>query len=328
MHRRLPLIAPLVCIVLGATPTLTLAQNQAPQESAPAASPSNQATYLISDLNMFPHDEILWPGFLTGLKGFDSFNDPISNPLYNESAIIKTQAKFLYIWHAFPDGNALDGGQLNTVAVQVRLALTDRLAFIATKDGYTWFDPGLYPEEEEGFNDLCLGLKYAFIADKELDLVFTGGVRYEWRVGARRVLQGDNDEISPFLSVAKGFGKFHVLGNINFRIPFDDDKANNVFQWSVHADYELFNGFAPVVEVNGLHYLSNADRTPLDIGGYDYANLGSNDVSGNSVITLAVGAALRLTPNFSLGATYEFPLTDADDDIIEQRVTFAATFTY
>lgn len=296
--------------------------------AAPSACPTNETgNYLVSDVNLFPHNEILWPGFLTGLKGFDGFFDPISNPLYNESPRIKTEAKLLYIWHAFPD-NVLDGGDLNTVALQARLAITDRLAFIATKDGYTWLDPGLFPEEETGFNDLCLGLKYAFIADTDLDLLVTAGARYEWRVGSRHVLQGDNDEISPFVSIAKGFGRFHLEGNVTFRIPFDDDKANNVFQWSVHADYEIFDGVAPVIEFNGLTYLSDADRMPLDVGGYDYANFGSNDVSGNTVVTLALGAAFKLTPNCTLGATYEFPLTDADDDIIDQRVTFAATFTY
>lgn len=333
MTRRAPLVLVLVGATIAGAPVVAQSEDAEPASPAPVASTApassaDKAGYLVSDLNFFPHDEILWPGFLTGMEGFDHFYDPISNPLYHESAIVKTQAKFLYLYHEFPDGNALDGGQLNSVALQLRVALTDRLAFIATKDGYTWFDPGLYPEEEEGLNDLAVGAKYALIADEELDLVFTIGARYEWRFGKREILQKDNDEISPFLSVAKGFDKLHLLANVTFRIPFDDDKANSIFQWSVHADYELFDGFAPMVELNGLHYLSDADRTPLDVGGYDYANLGSTDVSGNSVVTLAVGAALRFTPNFTIGATYEFPLTDADDDIIEQRVTVAATFTY
>lgn len=312
-------------IALGAAP----APAQDVEREAPPATTLDNANYILSSDRLFAGDpEILWPGFLWGLRGFEHFHEPISNPLYFESPLINTQLKFLYLYHEFPDGNALDGGNLDTVALQIRVALTERLAFIATKDGYTWFDPGLYEDEEEGFNDLAVGLKYAFIADQELDLVATAGFRYEWRVGAQRVFMGDNDEISPFVSVAKGWGKFHTMANIGIRIPFDDDRANTVFNWSIHADYEILPGFAPVVEINGLHYLDDAERTPLDIGGADYANLGSTDVSGDALVTLGVGASFKLTPNFSLGATYEFPLTDPDDDIFEQRVTFAATFTF
>ncbi len=306
-----------------------LAQDGAEPARSEAETVSATAGYILSYDRMFGDDpEVLWPGFLWGLRGFEHFHEPISNPLYFESPFINTQAKFLYIYHEFPDGSPLDGGHLNTAALQVRVALTERLALIATKDGYTWFDPGIQDDETEGFNDLAVGVKYAFIADREADFVATAGIRYEWRVGARRVLQGDNDELSPFVSFAKGWDKFHLLGNVGVRVPLDGDKGNTILNWSIHADYELLPGFAPVVEVNGLHYLDNADRTPLDVGGFDYANLGSTDVSGDSVVSLAVGASFKFSPNFSLGATYEFPLTDEDDDILDQRVTVAVTFTF
>lgn len=303
-------------------------------EAEPRAVPASanvrdpEAAYLFSDKPLFEDFTFLWDGFLTGLRGFEGFHDPVSNPLYHESPLINTQLKFLYIHHDFPDGNVLDGGGLDTVALQVRVALTERLAFIATKDGYTWFDPGLYPEEEEGWNDLAVGLKYAFLVDRESQFVLTGGIRYEWRVGAKRVFQGDNDELTPFISVGKGWGDFHLLANAAYRIGIDDDQANDVFQWSIHADYEVFDGIAPLVEINGLHYVDDADRLPLSIGGLDYANFGSSDVSGNSVVWLGLGASFKLTPNISLGATYEFPLTDEDDDIMDQRVTFAMSFTF
>jgi hypothetical protein len=260
------------------------------------------------------------------MEGFDHHYEPISNPLYNESPFIETQLKFLYIHHEFPDGNAIGGGQADIAAVQLRLALTDRLAFIATKDGYTWLDTGL-TGSQEGFNDLALGAKYAVVVDPENDFVLTVGARLMIPTGDEDILMGNAEELSPFVSLAKGFGDFHVQANATYRIGFDSD-SNDVFQWSVHADYEVFDGVAPVLELNGLHYLSNGGRLPLSIGALDYGNIGSNSVAGDTVVWAGAGLAFKLSPNVELGAVYEFPLTDEDDDIIESRVTVGLTLSY
>ena len=288
----------------------------------------DDASYLLSNERLLELPDVGWDGFLTGLEGFDHFHDPISNPLYHESALINTQLKFLYIHHTFPDDNALAGGDLDIAALQIRVALTERLAFIAVKDGYTWFNPGLLPNETEGWNDFSAGLKYAFYVSEEHDMVATTGFRYLWRSGAQRILQGSADELSPFISVAKGFGDLHLHGNLTYRIGIEEDDSNDVFQWSFHADYEVAKGIAPVVEINGLHYVDDGTRTPLSVGGLDYSNFGSTNVEGNTVVWAGVGASFKLTPNITLGATYEFPLTDEDDDIMNDRVTAALTFTF
>jgi hypothetical protein len=61
--------------------------------------------------------------------------------------------------------------------------------------------------------------------------------------------------------------------------------------------------------------------------GADVVNLGSQGVSGNTLLTLAAGARLPITRHVSLGAYYEFPLTERED-IFEQRVAVNAMYTF
>jgi hypothetical protein len=146
--------------------------------------------------------------------------------------------------------------------------------------------------------------------------------------GDAKVLQGGVQEFSPFISVAKGWDKWHLIADLTDRVPLDNDKGNNVLQWDVHADYEVVKGFAPMVELHGLHYMDNGTRTGLSVGGVDYTNLGSVDVSGSTVVWLGVGARAKLTPNLSLGATYEHPLTNSKADIFGDRITVDFELTW
>ena len=65
-----------------------------------------------------------------------SFN-PMGMPYLFEDPHITSGLNFAYLWHGFPDDSAFQGGGVHVLALQIRLALTDRLAFIATKDGLT-----------------------------------------------------------------------------------------------------------------------------------------------------------------------------------------------
>lgn len=290
----------------------------------PSSTMSDRATFLLGNTRFHGDPMILWPGFLSGLRGFEHFYNPIGNPLYFESPLINTELRLLYLHHDFPDGSQLGGGDLNVYAAQVRLALTERLAFIATKDGYSDLNARILPNDE-GWNDFAIGLKYAFIADKDSDFVLTGGLRWEWDNGDQGVLQGDAQELSPFLSFAKGFDQFHIMGNVTGRLPMDDDRGNYILSWDLHFDYEVapqaLPGFAPLFEVHGLHYLSDGEHLPLSVGGLDYTNLGSTDVAGDGVVWGSVGFGWKLTPHLSLGSAFEFPMHNPDNDIMGNRVT-------
>ncbi len=309
--------------------TAMAAPQEAPASDAPVASSggyglSERATFLLSNEYALPTLQDPWEGFLSGMRGFEHFYEPVGSPLYFESPFVNTSLRFLYLHHDFPNEGQIGGGNLNVYAVQARVALSERLAFIATKDGYSDLNAGILPAEE-GWNDAAVGLKYAFLVDRENDFVMTGGLRWEWENGDREVLMGADQELSPFISVAKGWDRFHFIGAVNGRIPTDQNDGNNILSWDLHFDYDIapetLPGFAPIFEVHGLHYLSDGERLPLSIGGLDYTNLGSTNVAGSAVIWGGIGFRWKLTPHWSVGSTWEFPFHSPDDDIMGNRVT-------
>jgi len=307
---RLVATALVAAVTTAQAPTSTAG----PQPAAPAAAASRA-----------PANET---GFLTGLRGFESFHEPLGQPLYFESPFNDTSLRALYLKHDFSEQSTLQGGDVTVYALQARLALTERLAFIATKDGYSELDtPGI---QEEGWNDLAAGFKYVLIADRERHFVVTPGIRYMAENGDHDVLQGFADEVSPFVSVAKGLDRVHLLANATLRVPMDGDEGNTVGHWDVHVDYDVNPRsnvvFAPLFELHGVHYLSDGDLA-LDVGGLDYTNLGSRP-DESFVAWAGVGARLEIDGRFEFGACYEFALTDPDDDIMDTRITidFIARF--
>jgi hypothetical protein len=298
-----------------------------------AGAASKDAHYAFGNERIHNNEEV-WegnPGFLNGLRGFECAVEPVGQPLYFESPYNVSGLRFLYLHHEFSDGSQLQGGQVNVVAVQARLALSERWQFIATKDGYSWFDSGII-QNQEGWNDLAAGLKYVFYVDREADLVASAGARLMFTTGDDEILQSETEELSPFISIGKGWDKFHVVGDLTYRFPFDSDDGNQVLHWDVSASYEIapdaLPGFAPLVELHGVHYMSDGERLPLSVGGLDYTNLGSSDVSGSAVIWAGAGARWKLTPHVSVGGVYEFALTDKDDDIMDERVTLDMQLTW
>lgn len=309
-----------------ATPAPTAASTAAKMASQPA-----KGGFLLSDERFHSDPEIFWHGFLSGLRGFEHFYEAVGNPLYFESPFINTQVKLLFLHHEFDGDSQLGGGRVNVYAAQARIAVTERIAIIATKDGWSQLEGTILPDAG-GWNDIALGLKGAFYVDRANDFVATASFRWMWGNGDKDVLMGGSQEVSPGVSFAKGWDDFHMIGNFVWRIPTDSDKGNEIIQWDAHFDYDLssigLKGVAPIIEFHGLHYLSDGERTPLNIGGLDYTNLGSTNVEGSSVVWAGFGARVKLTPNFSVGATYEIGLTNHKADIMKDRVTVDAQITW
>lgn len=304
----------------------------AADEPAAVAKAAPKATYAFGSERMHKDSKVFWDGFLSGLRGFEHFYNPVGNPIYFETPFNNTGVRFLYLHHTFAEESQLQGGDLNVYALQARLAITERLGFIATKDGYSDLNADALPKEN-GWNNIAAGLKYAFYVDRETDFVATAGFRYEMENGDKEVLQGGVQELSPFISVAKGWGQFHFIGNMSYRVPVSSgDDGNTILQWSTHFDYEVapesLPGFAPIVELHGLHYLDNGTRTGLKVGGLDYTNLGSTDVSGSTVVWAGIGARWKLSPHASVGAVYEHALTNQNADIFADRVTVDVELTW
>ncbi len=262
-----------------------------------------------------------WPGFLTGLPGYDDFVMPVGMFTYFEDPFITTDLRLMYVYNGIPDRSELGNGQVHLVAAAIRVALTERLAFISTKDGYSWFDSDTTPAGD-GWNDFAFGLKYALYSSPGEQLLVTAGMRWELVNGSSDVWQGGNSqELSPFISVAKGWDKWHFLGALSGRIPTDRGDANASVVWNLHIDYKLTATFRPILELHGIHWLSDADLLPMSSDYLDVGSLGVSNASGRDFFSAGIGFRWQAMDNVSVGLTWEFPLESPASHLMDQRVT-------
>jgi len=270
----------------------------------------------------------MWPGFLTGMSGFDNFVMPVGQFVYFEDPFITTDLRLMYVYHQIPNRSVLRGGQVNLIAAQIRVALTERLAFIAVKDGYSWVDTRI-TASGDGFNDVMVGLKYALIVDPQEQFVLSTGLRWEWVNGSTDAFQGgDSQEISPFFSVAKGWDKWHFLGAVSGRIPTDHHDANYSVVWNMHLDYKLTEAFRPLIEVHGIHWLSNADKLPLSEDFLDVGSLGAAKARGRDFFSMGLGFRWQAMDNINVGFAWEFPLESAAAHLQQNRFTFNTVVSF
>jgi hypothetical protein len=239
---------------------------------------------------------------------FSDFISPISNPVFFEDPRSLTEARVIFLnQHTPPE---LGGDSFQVYAMQLRAALTERLSFIATKDG---FIVSQSPLLDDGWADVAAGLKYGLWADPVSQTLLSVGLTYEMPVGSTRSLQGNGDgEFHLFLSGGAEIAEnWHWISGTGFRLPSDSNEENQVWYWSNHLDRRLGNtGLYALAELNWHHWLSEGDGFPLPIEGVDLVNLGSVGVEGNDVVTSAFGLAYKPGQLHELAIAYEFPLTD------------------
>lgn len=258
---------------------------------------------------------------------------PVANPIYFEDPRITSEVRPIFLHHWLPStfdyagGTVALDGYVRVTALQLRYALTEKLAFIATKDGYIEFKPKKNTlDHSYGFADLAAGFKYAWVDDAENQLLITPGLTLTIPTGDDEVFQGDGDgEWNLFVSAAKGFDAFHVMGNLGFRIPnnFDDQTAQ--MHYSLQLDYRTCNYFIPFVVMNGYTMLSDGNDqllgvVPLNTEMYDLINYGSTEVSGRTQITAGAGFRSELTQDVSVGFAYEWGVT-SPKGIFDKRMT-------
>jgi hypothetical protein len=73
--------------------------------------------------------------------GFEDMISPLSMPTVNEDPRPTTEIRPMYMYTKISDAFLTRGGHYHVVAIQLRAALTDRIGFIATKDGYIVLRP-------------------------------------------------------------------------------------------------------------------------------------------------------------------------------------------
>src|SRR5262249_33729745 len=153
-----------------------------------------------------------------------------------------------------PVEHPLHGGNFDVIGVQARVALTDRLTFIADKSGYAWFRPGIGPDTD-GFLNVAAGLRYLVIRDVPRQFLLSVGAQFEPQTGESRVFQNQKGGVlTGFTTAAKQFGCWHLVGTAGYQVPMDHDENSSFYYASVHLDRSFFGWLYPLFEVNWFHY--------------------------------------------------------------------------
>jgi hypothetical protein len=292
-----------------------------------------------------------FPDFRCERSGrWEGFQMPIVQPFLFEDPFITTGIYPYYAWHEFPSNSAFDGGNADIVAVQARVAITDRLAFIATKDGRMRLNPDLsLLDDEEGWMNLAGGFKYALVQQPEEPFILSAALRAEVPTGGHDVLSGGSGVIViPSISAAWGLEDLHLIGGLGGQIPTDSNEYSTSGFYDLYVDYTVAPWFQPFVQLSGMHWfdsgdghrpvkLSNGAVVTLDqathalgVGhfeGADVLNLGSKGVDGQDLVTAAIGTHIPLGRHIAVSVAYERPITQRKD-IFEQRVTASMRFEF
>lgn len=264
-------------------------------------------------------------------------------PYLFEDPFVTTELAAWGIWHEFPGRSIFRGGDARVAALQIRLALTDRLGLIATKDGYFQLRPdSSLLDDESGWGDLMAGLKYALIRDTEAGIFVTPSLRYEATQGSHNVLQGNGEGgWLPATSFAWDTGRVKLQGGVGAYLPVDGDAESTYAFYNLHAAVPICNRLTPFAALNGITYIDDGDgsgtiklsdgsrlslstvESVLGLGyteGADIANLGSDDVEGHDYLTWAVGMGAKLGKHVWMGLAYERPFSSNRHWITQQRV--------
>jgi hypothetical protein len=264
---------------------------------------------------------------------------PVANPIYFEDPQIDSEVRPIFLEHRLPStfhfagGTAPLGGEIQIFALQLRYALTDRLALIATKDGYIASRPDHTLPHTYGWGNISAGLKYALIDDKDKQFILTPGFTLEVPIGNENVFQGRGSGLwNVFLSSEKGWDKFHFTGNLGFLIPDDFSAQTAQAHYSLQADYKVCQYFIPLVFANGYTILSDGNNkllgavnlnTELD----DLADFGSTRGSGRTDMTAGAGFRCRLLKNLDLGFACEYGVT-SPQGVFKDRFTTDLIFRF
>ncbi|MCP5516244.1 MAG: hypothetical protein H7A45_03185 [Verrucomicrobiales bacterium] len=253
---------------------------------------------------------------------------PVANPIFFESPAIGTEARPIFIWQNLNQDFVTQGGDAQVYALQLRIALTERLAIIATKDGFVDFNPAAVLPHDEGWADIAAGVKYAVVSDDQARFVLTPGFTFKIPIGEESAFQGNGDgELDLFVSAAKAFGPVEVMGNFGVRLPMNMDEETSQLHYSLQVAYPVCRWFKPFAVCNAYTVLSEGDNLPLGSEGYDLINFGVSNAAGETMVVVGGGFRTELLKQLDLGFAYEKGVTHSDG-IFDDRFTVDAVIHF
>jgi hypothetical protein len=246
---------------------------------------------------------------------------PVTNPVFFETPLIQSEVRPLFLYHRLDKDLLGADVDVRLYALQVRYAINDRLAIIATKDGFIQLDPKGGGKDDDGWADLAAGLKYAVYQNPEAQFILTPGFTFEFPTGNNRVYQANGSgEANVFVSAMKGFGDLHLNFNVGGRLPIDWDEETASLHYSAMVDYFTCRWFIPFVTLNAFTTLSEGTGLAIESEGFDLINFGSQKASGETQAAWGVGFRSRLHSKVDLGFAYEQGFAP-DNDIFKDRFT-------
>lgn len=247
---------------------------------------------------------------------------PVTNPIFFETPMIQSEVRPIFLYHKMDSGLLGAPVDVRIYAVQLRYALTDRLALIATKDGYIDIGGKGKALNREGWADLAAGLKYALFQSEDKQFIVTPGFTVEIPTGNQDVFQGSGSgELNLFVSAMKGWDDLHATATLGGRIPFDGDKKTSNIRYSAMLDYYVCKWFIPYVSFNAFTTMSDGNGPGFQSEGFDLINFGSSAASGHTQGAVGGGFRTRLLQNLDLGFGYEYGVI-SKNDIFKARYTF------
>jgi len=292
-------------------------------------------TALAGDMVILKEDSVTTPG-----RSLKSAIQSITNPTLHELAVPQSRIRGMVINHQTPDrvsagGNLVPvGGDVNIAALQIEFALNDRLSIVASKDGFIDFNPDSSSPftDQTGFANLAAGLKYAFIYDEVNDFAASVTLQLELPTGNRDVFQGRGDGAALLtFSALKLMGNWQFSGATGVNVPFDSDEEATTGFASAHVSYQVTERFTPIVEVNLYQTISAGTQgsVPTDFEGGGFFNFGSPTAEVNeTIITAALGARYKINEALSIGAAYEVPLTEEEENFMDSRITLDFVYKF
>jgi hypothetical protein len=260
-----------------------------------------------------------------GEGGFSRYVPPVTNPIFNETPLITTELRPIYFHQRIPGDFVTSGGNIDVVAAQIRVALTDRLGLLATTDGYAFADFDAVLPDSEGFADLAIGAKYAVHYDPQAGEIFTLGARYtpptgNLNVGALELSGNGAGYIHVFGSGMKIIDRWQVQGNVGIQQGLSSELSSFAYA-SAHVSYEVLPGLYPLVEANVFLPYDGGDQIPGSrLTGFDVADLGSSDPE--DTITVAAGMRWRALDNAIIGTAFEYNLNEGPNSLFQWRAMF------
>lgn len=244
-----------------------------------------------------------------------------------------SEARFLFVYHELDDEFVTGGGDVQVYALQLRYALSDRLALIATKDGFVDFNPDAALPKETGIADIELGAKYAFFMDRDGGQIATAALRYLIPVGDDDVLQGEgNGELHPSLSAAFALSdQLTLMAGTGMRIAMDSDYSS-FWDLDMQLDYRIdtvAGKFYPLIGASLIYVMDEGKVLPIADEGQDFFNFGASEADGESIITGVGGLRYRPIDPLDFGATFQFPFnSESGTRVIDYRWNFDVIYRF